>query len=116
MPDFGSNTSGFDNFSLLAPLGIAEEDPEFFAENFTRMRDDLGYSKKGGLIQGKADGGAIGCMSMMNCGAAPAGMCAPQCMNCTPMTTNTGLGGVKSLGQALGCVSTQYRGALPYKG
>lgn len=70
----------------------------------------------GGSVQSKAMGGLVGCASMMDGGAIPAGMCAPQCMNCIPMTTNTGLGGVKSLGQALGCVSTQYRGALPYKG
>lgn len=66
--------------------------------------------KSGGHIQSKADGGAIGCMSMVNGGAIPQGFCAPACVTCTPYASGGGLMG------ATGCATTQYRGGLPFKG
>lgn len=66
--------------------------------------------KSGGHIQSKADGGAIGCMSMVNGGAIPQGFCAPACAICTPYASSGGLMG------ATGCATTQYRGGLPFKG
>ena len=64
----------------------------------------------GGHIQAKADGGAIGCASMVDGGAVPSGFCAPSCMTCTPYAARGGLIG------ATGCATTQYRGGLPFKG
>ncbi len=64
----------------------------------------------GGSVQSKAEGGAIGCVSMVDGGAIPQGFCAPVCVTCTPYVARGGLIG------ATGCMSTQYRGALPYKG
>lgn len=72
--------------------------------------------KSGGLIQGHADGGEVGCMYSMNAGAMPGGFCEPMCMTCIPRPPVGGLAGLTSLGQSVGCVSTQYRGALPFKG
>lgn len=70
----------------------------------------------GGLVQGHADGGEVGCMYSMNMGAMPGGFCQPACMTCIPRPPVGGLAGLSSLGQAIGCASTQNRGALPNKG
>lgn len=68
------------------------------------------WTASGGHIQAKADGGAIGCVSMVDGGAIPQGFCAPTCMTCTPYAARGGLIG------ATGCATTQHRGGLPYKG
>ena len=68
------------------------------------------FEADGGLIQSKADGGAIGCGSMVDGGAVPMGFCAPTCMTCTPYAARGGLIG------ATGCATTQHRGGLPFKG
>lgn len=66
----------------------------------------------GGSVAHRAQGGTIGCGSMMGIGAAPAGLCFAACLTCTPIEPN---GGVTS-GLSVGCVFTQNRGALPKLG
>lgn len=69
----------------------------------------------GGSVQGKALGGPVGGLSMMGMGGMPSGFCNAMCATCEPYDVRgTMTSGIQPSG--IGCASTQFRGALPYKG